>query len=306
VNQATVSRELRRNAKQTGYEPAAAHAKARNRRKLSKWQGMKVAEDAELRDYVAAKLRLGWSPEQIAGRIKNIDRGITPVSPEAIYRFLYSAWGRGLWRFLRRAGYRRKRRRRCPKPHRMPVPNRVPISKRPDCVEQKKRCGDFEVDRVESGRDSRHALLVARDRKSGWYVAVPVGGRRSDENAEALLRALSPVSHVKTLTYDNDPAFAAHEAVNESLGARSYFCDPYSSWQKGGIENENGLLREYVPKGSDVGSYARWHIAAAIERLNHRPRKRLGYQTPHEVATESGMLKGSDKNKKHPSPGLCT
>ena len=200
VDQATVSRELRRNAKRTGYEPAAAQAKARNRRKLSKWQGMKVAEDPELRNYVAEKLRLGWSPEQIAGRIKHVDTHIASVTHEAIYRYLYSAWGRGLFRFLRRAGYYRTRRRRCPKPHRMPVPNRVPIAQRPDCVGQKRRCGDFEVDRVESGRDSAHALLVARDRKSGWYAAVPIESRRSDENAEALLQALSPVSKITTLT----------------------------------------------------------------------------------------------------------
>jgi IS30 family transposase len=113
-----------------------------------------------------------------------------------------------------------------------------------------------------------------------------------------LLRALSSVSGIKTLTYDNDPAFAAHEAVNASLKARSYFCDPYSSWQKGGVENENGLLREYVPKGSDIGSYPHRYIAAAVRCLNDRPRKRLGYHTPHEVAIKSGMLKGSKRNKK--------
>jgi len=307
VNQATVSRELHRNAKTTGYEPAVAQMKARNRRKLSKYQGMKVREHHDLRRYVAEKLRLGWSPEQIAGRIKYVDTHITSIGTEAIYRFLYSVWGQRLWRYLRRSGYHRKRRRRCPKPRWMPVPNRVPIAERPAIVGRKSRCGDFEIDRVESDRDSQHALLVARDRKSGWYAAVKVTSRKSDENAEALLRALSSVSDTKTLTYDNDPAFAAHEYVNASLRTDSYFCDPYSAWQKGGVENENGLLREYVPKGSDIGLYAKEYIAAAIERLNHRPRKRLRYRTPHEIAIKFGMLKRSkENNKKSPSPGLCT
>ena len=204
MNQATISRELARNAKTTGYEPSVAQMKARNRRKLSKYQGMKVHEHRDLRQYVAEKLKLGWSPEQIAGRIKNIDTHITSVAPEAIYRYLYSVWGRRQWRYLRRAGYRRKRKRRCPKPRRMPIPNRIPIAKRPMVVGRRLRCGDFEIDRVESDRDSQHALLVARDRKSGWYAAVPVKSRASDENAEALLQALSSVSNVKTLTYDND------------------------------------------------------------------------------------------------------
>ena len=298
ISQSTVSREPRRNqGKDARYDPARANFRARTRRKRSKYQGMKVAGDPLLRGYVIGGLSSDWSPEQIAGRLKWIDQHLPYASHEAIYTFAYSAQSRGSWQYLRRSGYARKRRRRGPKTPRAIIPHRHFIEERPRIVEDKSRCGDFEADRIESGRDGHGALLVARDRTSGYLAVRKVNTRKPDEHARILVRMLSAVAMVHTLTYDNDLAFRYHEAVNEALGSDSYFCHPYHSWEKGGVENENGLIRQYVPKGTDISRYTKEYVGEFVARLNTRPRKRLHYQTPFEVSKKFAMLKRSEKQK---------
>ena len=298
ISQSTVSREPPRNqGEDTTYDPVRADLRARTRRQKSKYQGMKVADNPILRGYVIEKLSWDWSPEQIAGRLKRIDRHLPYTSHEAIYKFAYSAQSHGSWQYLRRAGYRRKRRKRTPKTTRAMIPHRRFIEERPRIVAQKARCGDFEADRIESGRDGHHALLVARDRKSGYCAIRKVRTRTPEENARMLVRMLSSVSRVHTLTYDNDIAFRYHEAVNTALGSDSYFCHPYHSWEKGGVENENGLVRQYVPKGADISRYTHEEVSDVVSRLNTRPRKRLRYRTPLEVFLKSAMLKKSRTQK---------
>ena len=298
ISQSTVSREPRRNqGEDAAYDPARADFRARTRRQRSKYQGMKVAGSPALREYVIEKLSSDWSPEQIAGRLKWIDQHLPYASHEAIYTFAYSAQSRGSWQYLRRSGYARKRRRRGPKTPRAMIPHRHFIEERPRIVDDKSRCGDFEADRIESGRDGHGALLVVRDRTSGYLAVRKVNTRKPDENAGMLVRMLSAVAMVRTLTYDNDLAFRYHEAVNDALGSDSYFCHPYHSWEKGGVENENGLIRQYVPKGADISRYTQEYVRAFVTRLNARPRKRLCYKTPFEVSKESAMLTRSEEQK---------
>lgn len=291
VSPGTVSRELSRGKILGRYDPAAAHAKSKMRRLHSKRWGMKVYHHEALRTYVVEKLEAKWSPEQISGRIRNIDRRIPYVSPEGIYRFCFGPYSRGIWKHLRRSRYWRRRKSRFPKAKRVPIPHRTGIEKRPTIINAKRRFGDFEADRVEGPRQSRFAIVAVRERKSGLYLLRRVASRKSEENSRAIVRALSAVSKVRTITYDNDPAFSLHEQVNDVLDSNSFFTTPYHAWEKGGIENENGLLRQYVPKGCDIKNYSQDDLDEISASLNSRPRKRLKFRTPSEIANRYGLFK---------------
>lgn len=291
----SVSREVRRNRVSGQYDPEKAHQKAIQKRRKSKYQGMKIAENLVIREYVKEKLLLGWTPEQIAGRLKWLDTNVPYASFRAIYKFLYSASSEGLWVCLKSARYN-PRKRSAPRAKREIIKNRVFIEKRPHFVKRRASCGHFEVDRIESNKTSRAGLLVAQERKSRYYAAKKTRTRKPDENKTAILAALQNIASVKTLTYDNDIAFAHHEEVNEALNSKSFFCHPYHSWEKGGVENANKLMREYIPKGSDIKTFSRKYIRAALERLNNRPRKCLRFKTPREVMEENNMFKVETKN----------
>ena len=291
----TVGRELRRNAVSATYDPAKAQQKAYAKRRYSKYRGMKIAEDVVLKDYVKEKLFLGWTPEQIAGRLKWRDAHLPYVSSRAIYKFLYSAHSGGFWIYLKSARYR-PRKRGAPKARREVIKHRTFIDKRPAYVERRGTFGHFEVDRIESNKTSRAGLLVAQERKSRYYVAVKTKTRKPDENKSAILLSLRNIARVKSLTYDNDIAFARHKEVNEALNSKSFFCHPYHSWEKGGVENANKLMREYVPKGSDIGTYSKQYIRWVLTRLNHRPRECLMFKTPYEVMRENHQFKVETKN----------
>lgn len=291
VSPGTISREISRNEALGTYDPVAAQRKAGNRRSNAKRWGMKIQGDEQLRNYVLEKLGKRWSPEQISGRIREIDRRIPYVSPEGIYRFCFGPYSRGAWIHLRRSRWWRGKKSRFPKAKKVPIPHRTGIEKRPAIINAKRRFGDFEADRVEGPRTSRFAIVAVRERKSGLYFLRRVGSRTSEENSRAIVRALSSVATIHTITYDNDPAFALHETVNEVLDSNSFFTTPYHAWEKGGIENENGLLREYVPKGCDIKAYAQYDLDEISLSLNSRPRKRLKFRSPLEIAKRCKLFK---------------
>lgn len=296
-NPGSISREIQRNEVNGEYDPDKAHQKTLVKRKKSKYQGMKIAKNVILREYVKEKLLCGWTPEQIAGRLKWLDTNLPYVSFRAIYKFLYSAHSEGFWVYLKSARYV-PRRRHAPKAKREIIKNRIFIEKRPYYIEKRNTCGHFEVDRIESNKTSRAGLLVAQERKSRYYTAVKTQTRKPDENKRAILEAFYDIANVKSLTYDNDIAFAKHEEVNEELNSESFFCHPYHSWEKGGVENANKLMREYIPKGSDIKGFSKSYIRAALERLNNRPRKCLKFKTPYEIMKENYMFKAV----RHSSP----
>lgn len=291
----SVSRELRRNAVYATYDPTKAQQKAYAKRRYSKYQGMKIAGNVGMKAYVKEKLILGWTPEQIAGRLKRVDIHLPYVSSRAIYKFLYSAQSGGFWMYLKSARHTR-RKRGAPKAKREIIKHRIFIDKRPAYVEQRGTFGHFEVDRIESNKTSRAGLLVAHERKSRYYAAVKTKTRKPDENKNAILLSLRNIARVKSLTYDNDIAFAHHEDVNAALASKSFFCHPYHSWEKGGVENANKLMREYIPKGSNIARYSKKYIRWALERLNHRPRECLLFKTPYEVMYENHQFKVEIKN----------
>lgn len=179
---------------------------------------------------------------------------------------------------LRINGKRRYRRRN--KASRNKVPNRIGIEERPKIVDQRRRYGDWEADLVEGSKGSGYILSIY-ERKSRYTLIMKLESKHADQTAQAIIEALSPY-RVHTITYDNGLEFSKHETVSRSLKAKGYFCKPYHSWEKGGVENYNGLLRQYYPKGSDFSQITHADLKQVEKLINDRPRKSLNYQSPSE------------------------
>jgi IS30 family transposase len=277
VHKSSVSRELRRNCGRRGYRPGPAHELARERRSATH----RPRIGAQTWERVESLLRLEWSPEQIAGRLKLERR--EAVSHERIYQHVRADKRAGgmLHRHLR---CRRERRKRYGKRSRRgQIAGRVGIEERPGVVDERRRIGDWEADTI-VGRRGRGALLSMVERKSKMVRLCWVERKGAEEVAAASLAALSPLSDkVLTLTSDNGGEFAHHARIAEGLGARFYFARPHASWERGVNENTNGLLRQYFPKWHDFAAITQAEVEQVMTRLNDRPRKTLGYRTPNEV-----------------------
>lgn len=284
----TISDEIRKNSVKGVYDPRKAHLKARVRRMYSKYQGMKVVQDRELWDYVEEKLQQDWSPEEIAGRIKHVDKHIRYASYQAIYKFVYSVYGRALERYLRYKGRKRKPTGRTKVTQ---LENRVFIEKRPKVVEQRKRFGDWEGDFIVSGRNGTGVLFVLHERKARYTIIRKIVSRSPALVNQYIQEMFGIVVYFNSLTLDNDIVFRKHEELSQLLGKPVYFCHPYHSWEKGSVENTNKLIRQYIPKGSDISQYSDQEIQTIEDRLNNRPRKCLTYQTPLEVMIKNKQFK---------------
>lgn len=277
VHRSTICRELKRNHGTRGYRPQQAHRMAVSRKKKAiRRIGKGVWEQVE------EKLRLELSPEQIAGRMRK--EGCT-ISHEWIYQYIYAdkQAGGDLWKHLR---CQKKRRRRINgRDRRGMIPDRVSIDLRPEIVEERSRLGDWEGDTIVGARH-KGAVLTMVDRKSGYTLLGALSKREANQveaQAAWLLRAMP---HVKTLTVDNGKEFANHSEIAEQTGADVYFAHPYSSWERGTNENTNGLIRQYLPKKRCLDDLDQSELDFIMHRLNHRPRKRLDFLTPHEVFFE--------------------
>lgn len=275
----TISRELRRNRGVSGYWPVQAHTRARERAVTSRsrvrigacqWRG------------IADLIRRQWSPEQIARRARW--EGTLRISPEWIYRFVYAdrAGGGDLVRHLRCQRQRRKRYasgRQC----RGRIVGRVGIEHRPAVVARRIQPGHWEADTL-IGKGRRGALLSAVERRSRFVRLGKLTRRTTQAVQQRMRRRLGPCAErVRTMTVDNGKEFAGHAGIGRALGCRIYFADPYASHQRGTNENTNGLIRQYLPKGRDLTTLTGAEVRAIENRLNHRPRKCLGFLTPHEV-----------------------
>ena len=275
----TVSRELKRNVSKRGYRPAAAHNKARSRQTLRRnARAFSAAQWAHVTHY----LRLRLSPQQVAGRLKG--EGALNISHEAIYRFVYrdKAHGGDLVGHLRCQKTPRKR-YASGQQRRGKLCDRVCIEQRDPIVEQRSRIGDGEGDTV-IGKGHRGALVTLVERKSRYTLAMQVNSKHSDGVTQAILEMLRPhKDQCLTLTFDNGKEFAEHVFIARALQAKVYFAHLYHSWERGLNENTNGLLRQYFPKCTNLLNVSQEEVDDAVYALNHRPRKCLGYLTPHEV-----------------------
>jgi len=292
VHPSTISRELSRNTGLRSYRPKQAQQKTLHRRFTAR---KAVKMTPETIDYIESKLTEQHSPEQIAERMK-LDpdwHGLT-VSHERIYQHIWQdkAQGGMLYKHLRIGGTKQQRKRRNSRDMRGTIKNRVGIQERPKIVERKIRIGDWEGDTI-VGKNHQGALVTLVERKSKLTLI----GKVDRYTAEAVEKTIISLMELLprrnyTLTVDNGKEFASHESVAETLQIKVYFADPYSAWQRGLNENTNGLIRQYVPKGSDVRSLTDHQIQHIVDRLNNRPRKSLGFLTPNEVFYERKKLTG--------------
>jgi len=272
-----ISRELRRNRGLKGYRPQQAHNLALRRRydKAQPRIGNPVWQ------LVEALIRDEWSPEQIVGRVA-MEQGVS-ISHEWIYQYVYADKhsGSDLYRCLRCQKVRRKRYGIYSR--RGTIPNQVSIDERPAIVDSKRRFGDWEGDSM-IGKGHRGALVTLIERKSLYTVIRSVIHKTAAAVRAAVVDGLSPyIDRVATITYDNGREFADHEGMASDLETRIYFAHPYASWERGLNENTNGLIRQYFPKDRDLRTVTTREIEKAMDKLNHRPRKSLGYRTPYEV-----------------------
>ena len=283
----TIDREVKRNSSNGEYNPQSAKVKARNRRKCSKYQGMKVQERPTLERYIIEGLESHQTPEEISGRIRAVDTHIPSVSAKGIYKWLYSAFGQQYCHLLPKQRYRPKMRRGKKTP-RVMIPHRVGIEKRHAGANNRSRFGHYETDTVVSGKRhaSTAALSVLHERKARYTRLRKIPNLQPAVNARAVTRMARSLRRT-TITYDNGIENRHHAQIAASLGVRNFFCNPYHSWEKGSVENTIGRIRRFIPKGADIDAYSDAEIAAVEHWLNHTPRKCLNYKTPYEIMSEN-------------------
>ena len=281
VSPSTVSREIRRNSGVRGrynWETAQANAVQTKRRKPGNHSINKdVMEEAK-----HLLVTEQWSPEQISGVLAQDGKYI---SHETIYRMIRKdkAEGGTLYKHCR---HKLKRRARPVGGRRISIPNRTSISERPAEVDGK-RFGDFEMDTI-VGRGNHGAIVTLIERSTSMlFMRKLKKGKNAKDLARTVIHLLSPFKeHVKSITTDNGTEFACHEMIGKSLGVTIYFADPYASWQKGAIENANGLIRQYVPKTETFEHVSHQQITKYSKKINIRPRKKLEFKTPYECFYE--------------------
>lgn len=291
-----ISRELIRNGSPViPYRAETAQEYADRRMKLKSQP--KLLRNPTLCAWVVDRLQEDWSPEEIAGRSKEYPppelHGKT-VSAETVYQSIYHDEGQflGLWRQLRRhCPVRRQRGAR--QSRRILIPERTSIHDRPKEVDQRTVFGHWESDTVEGRRSRSGGLSVQTERMSRFTHITLLTSKQAGETADALVRTVErvPQGAVCSVTFDNGSEGVRHTVLKTEYGIQTFFCDPYSPWQKGTVENMNGFIRQYFPKQFDPTTATREQVQLAEHRLNHRPRKVLNYRTPYEVFTQlSGAL----------------
>lgn len=278
VHRSTVSREIRRNGSgRWVYNPSRAIRAARVRHRDKRKHRIDEATWAR----VEWLLEFQWSPEQISERLRL--EGLPKVSHETIYHHVYRDKQEGgvLYMHLRRHHTYRKRIHKYCK--RVGWDTRRPISQRPAIVETRSRLGDWEADTI-IGRLQKGAILSLVERRSRFCLLEKVANKSPDTVAEVFCKKLLPVKDkVLTITSDNGFEFIRHQRIALNLNADFFFADPYASWQRGTVENTNGLVRQYIPKRSDFSTLSNYAVHLVADRLNNRPRKALGFRTPNEV-----------------------
>ena len=281
VHPSTISRELRRNGiqKEQYYTAEQAQVETSLRHK-KKAKNSVISKNIEL--YIRKHLKHDWSPEQISGRMK-LDIGLSVVH-ETIYRYIYTNKTNGgkLYQYLRHKNKKYHKRSNDYKA-RGTIIDRIMIDKRPKIVEKKSRIGDLEIDTV-IGKNHIGALVTVVDRKSKFTLIKNVASKQADVVTKALIEMITPIKGIThTITSDNGKEFAYHKEVSSALDIAFYFANPYHSWERGLNEHTNGLIRQYLPKKSEFINVSKEEITMIQNRLNHRPRKVLGYKTPYEV-----------------------
>jgi len=291
----TIYRELRRNTfrddeapELTGYYPVSAQALYDARRAIHR----KLVRHPEVKEAVVDRLQAGWSPEQIAGRMR-LEAHPVRVSHETIYRFAYSEVGRAEELYRHLPEHRRRRRPRVGRrPHAARFSEGNAIAHRPEAVGTRTEFGHWECDlmmfRKVHGRANVTSLV---ERVSRFIVALKNRDRQSKPVMDALIEGLAPLPSDarRSITFDRGSEFTAWAHLKAGIGAATWFCDPQAPWQKGTVENTNRRLRRYLPRKADPSAFTNRYLKSICDRLNAQPRKCLGYRTPAEVFRDKLM-----------------
>ena len=300
----TISRELSRLGRcWQRYAPAQALYVALQRRSESRRGRRKLVTGSPLFDHVAGQLRGGWSPLQIAGRLRRMDPATSPgtVSHESIYTALYALprgeLRRELLAHLRQGRQNRRPRSRGADRRQGFVTEDIRIAERPEDVEGRLIPGHWEGDLIK-GAANRSAVGTLVERTSRLVLLARMDALDADTTRCAFERSFENVPEPmrKSLTYDRGTEMARHTQLTANTGVKVWFCDPYSPWQRGSNENANGLIRQYLPKGTDLSGHSQDDLNEIAERLNNRPRKVLDFETPNEVfarLVEQAQLTGA-------------
>lgn len=284
-----LSREIKRNSSGRSKYRADLAQRMCAKKKYKQHRG-KLDKYPQLKQYVEDRLSEDWSPEQISGRLKQLPpnglKGLG-VSHESIYYYVYTKADRykRLYQHLRtNRPKRRKQGKR--KSDKVAIPSRISIHDRPQAVNERVRYGDWESDTVEFQKNKGNQYLsVQYERKAQLVRINKMPNKTAGETKEALIKTAESVPQeiFKTITFDNGSEGVKHIELREIFDIETYFCDPFASWQKGGVENMNKLIRQYLPRKTDMKSITDEDILEIQEKLNNRPRKGLKYQTPNEV-----------------------
>jgi len=246
-------------------------------------RGNSLDRDLELREFVLEKMQCHyWTPEQIAGHLTHRQKKLRSISHETIYAWLYQKAQKDqkLWKFLTR--HKAKRGLRKSKgAGQSRIPERVSITERPPIGKKRKLFGHWEGDLMSFKKNSQH-ILVLRERKTMFTLSTPLPSKKSCSTAKAIIDVMKdiPGDARQTLTLDNGGEFAKHSTVAKALGIQSFFCDPYASWQKGGVENTNGRLRRDLPRNTNIKTINQEDFDENIDNYNSTPRKSLKCLTP--------------------------
>lgn len=286
VHKSTISREFKRNItlfrSKYGfwhYKPDYAQTYAEERHKKKPKQ---IKFTAEVEQFIRNKLLEDWSPEQISGHGKRFQ--LFEISHERIYQYILEDKKKdgNLYLHLRHQSKAYRKRYGSPR-HNHCIKNRVFIDDRPKIVDEKIRVGDWEIDTIIGG-ERKQAIVTIVERVSKKTILKKVNFKTAELVSKATIEGLKPYSSlVYTITGDNGTEFAYHEKISQELNADFYFAHPYSSWERGLNENTNGLVRQYLKKGSDFSNITDDDLVLIMSKLNSRPRKALGYATPNQM-----------------------
>lgn len=282
-HKSTISRELRRNEAPPGqYWPDTAQRLSQGRRK----RGCKIDRYHDLKEFIYEKMTCEfWSPEQMAGWLKNRQNKLPKVCHETIYAWIYQGAQKAekLWKFLpRHKAKRGLRKYRSAGMSR--IPERKSIHERAPKILKRKEFGHWEGDLMSFCKNSQH-MLVLQERKSRFIRSERLPSKRAQDTIQEISKLLKPFPKeaLKTITFDNGGEFAAHNQLQKDLGIQTFFCDPYASWQKGGVENGNKRLRRDLPRKTNIHKMRQEDFEEVIQNYNMTPRKCLKWLTPLEA-----------------------
>ena len=286
VHRSTIYREIKRNSCTHWYSGKKfywSHS-AQNQYLKRRKRDIKLDKDNNLKEYVCSKLKSGWSPWQIEGRLKSENSGQCIISHETIYRYIYSDYGiRNIFyqKLRRKHFWRIKRNSRNPR-----VPKEMLISNRPDVINKREEFGHWEGDLMMFKQGIRSNLITLRERKTRFIIAIKNLNKTASGTALTLISTVKNIKQfIKSITFDQGFEFNKYQWIKDCIATDIYFCEPASPYQKGAVENGNGVIRAELPREYDVSKLKQKHIANLISEINNRPLKCLDYKSPHEMFT---------------------